>query len=111
MSGSLTFFFNLTLVGTPPFFFTVCLKNVGPRLALARVLQEQERAYFALQFNNGESEENATTNNRQLSTNEEEYAINTSNNSKSSTRAVSPAARGVAARLTRFEASDEEDEK
>ncbi len=54
------------------------------------MLQEQERAYFALQFNNGESEENATTNNRQLSTNEEEYAINTSNNSKSSTRAVSP---------------------
>jgi len=55
-------------------------------MALARVLQEQERAYFALQFN----AENTNDNNNH----EEGKDNNNTNNSKSSTRAVSPSRGG-----------------
>lgn len=56
-------------------------------MALARVLQEQERAYFALQFN-------AENTNDKNNNHEEGKDNNNTNNSKSSTRAVSPSRGG-----------------
>ena len=54
MGGSLTFFFQFSPWSVPPSFFTVCFEN-GTQTCGYGGVAEQERAYFALQFNNGES--------------------------------------------------------